>query len=183
MSNQNIQPQKDEILQMFIMISPNKIKMVIVGQSPYPDDNACGIPFLSKKNIIPKSLENIKREIELEYDVNISNPNRMILSWIDQGVFLINCSLTIGVTGENYLRDHSILWKEFIVNLIQFVGRIDIPILLFGKEAWNLEEYIKSKMVLKVPHPVSRGNKEFVGCNVFSRANDLVDLKIDWTSF
>lgn len=184
-SNQKIQPSKDEVLQMFVMIPPEKVRVIIVGQSPYPDDNACGIPFLSKRNIVPKSLANIKKEVELEFKVQIGDPNRMILSWIEQGAFLINCSLTIGVTGEKYLQDHSILWKEFIINLMRFIGSRNIPILLFGKEAWNMEEYFKSDFVLKVPHPVSRGNKEFIGCNVFSRANDIADSanieRINWT--
>jgi|SRR3979490_1793084 len=186
-SQQKIRPNKDEVLEIFTLINPKEIRAIIIGQSPYPNDDACGIPFVSANNNVPASLQNIVYEIEIEYGkCNIKDPNDMIRNWILQGVFIINTSPTIGISGKEYLRDHSIIWKEFMIKLLEYITKDTIPVLLFGKDAWSFEENIKSKCILKVPHPVSRGDRKFLGCMVFTDTNkylkSISSTEITWFS-
>ena len=179
-SGQDILPQRDEVLEIFCRISPKNVKVIIIAQGPYPSAmDACGIPFVSKSRRVPTSLENIKYEIERQYKTCIGNPNEMILSWIhDEGVFLLNNSPTLGINLPShhiYLRDHSVVWREFMSYLLPFLTKDpDIPIILMGNVAWELETFIRSKCILKVPHPVSRGDKSFIGCGVFENVNNYL---------
>lgn len=172
-SGQDIRPQRDEVLEIFALIAPKKIKAIIIGQSPYPNDEACGIPFVSKSDNVTMSLKILKKEIEMEYG-SVKDPNRMVKSWVEQGVFIINSSPTIGLDGKEYLRDHSIIWREFLIKLMRYIGKETIPILLFGKDAWSFEDHVNSACVLKVPHPVSRGENKFLGCMVFTNTNKFL---------
>lgn len=186
-SGQDIMPMRDEVLRMFTLMKPVDIRVVIVGQSPYPNSDACGIPFVSAKGNVTASLGNMKKEISMEFGKPyIKDPNSMVENWTKQGVFMINASLTIGLSGEEYLRDHSVVWREFIIKLLEYIGKENIPFLLFGKDAWGFEENIRSGCILKVPHPVSRGDKKFLGCMVFTNANKFLrsigSREITWFS-
>ena len=57
----NIFPEEKEIFNAFNITCFNKIKVVIIGQDPYPQKNeAHGLCFSSKdKNKTPRSLKNI----------------------------------------------------------------------------------------------------------------------------
>lgn len=174
-SGQDILPDRDKVLEIFCRVPPSNIKMVMIAQSPYPSaDDACGIPFISKIGRVPKSLGVITREVELEYKTRVRDPNSMILSWISKGAFIINSSPTLGINipdKHSYLGDHSVVWREFMSHLLPFLtGDPDIPVILMGSVAWELETFTKhSKCVIKTPHPVSRGDKQFIGCGVFSK--------------
>lgn len=175
-SRQEVQPSKHEVLKMFRMMRPAEVKVVIVGQSPYEDDRACGIPFVSKSRDVPKTLEVIKNEIEEMYDCRIKDPNRMIFRWIEQGVFLLNSSLTVGVGKDcpKYLKDHTDLWQQFIARVLEHVCKKRTPVILMGSVAWRYSSFVASP-ALKVPHPVARGDKKFSAADCFAK----IDF-IDW---
>lgn len=178
LSNQDgkIYPPMEDMFDMFSMLSPKDIKVVIVGQSPYPSKDACGIPFVTSSGKVTKSLENIRKELMLEYPyLNISSDiNGIIRSWVKQGVFLLNMSLTTGTETE----DHSVMWEEFIREVIKYITKRDIPVILMGSVAWAID----TKHPIRVPHPVARDGK-FLGCNVFLQCNELLDEPIRWASF
>lgn len=180
-SEQVIQPERKDVFRMFYLIRPEDIKVIVVGQSPYPNDHACGIPFLSRKLETTQSLKNIHKELVQEFpavEIKEGDMNDIILSWISQGVFLTNVALTIGIQGRyDYLFDHSIIWQEFIWKVLEYVG--GVPILLMGSLAWKFDTL---PSCIKVPHPVSRGG-EFIGCDVFRKCNDMLgDNLILWVS-
>lgn len=194
-SRQSIVPPRNDVFEMFkLQKNPENIRLVIVGQSPYPSLlDACGIPFVSaKKNKIPESLNIIKQEIERQYDVKIDDPNEMITSWVkNEGVFIINASPTMGTDipyVSRYMGDHSVLWMDFIILLLQFILKNnDIPIVLIGKNAGRLESYIKTnKYIIKVPYPVSRSESttSFLGCGLFVKIDNIFDAngcdRIKW---
>src|ERR1700730_1737250 len=179
-SGQDILPPRNEVLDIFRKIYPQDIKVIIVGQSPYPSvEDVCGIPFISRTRSTPDSLKNIQKEIQRQYNIWVRNPNDMILSWIDKGVFLINNSLTLGINlpkHHQYLGNHSIIWREFMSHLLVFLTKDPtIPVVLMGDIAWELDTFVKnSNCVLKVPHPTSRGTKTFKGCGVFEKINKFL---------
>jgi uracil-DNA glycosylase len=177
-SGQRINPGREEIFSIYHMMDPEDIRVVIIGQSPYPDDNACGIPFVSKVGKVPKTLEVMRDEIYFEYDVRVGDPNGMVLSWVKEGVFIINAAPTIGInTDKEYLKDHYILWREYMVNLVSYVCRKEVPSLLLGKDAWSFEESVSSECIIKVPHPVSRSDKKFLGSGLFTSTNSYLRSK------
>jgi uracil-DNA glycosylase len=175
-SGQKIQPDKVDVLKIFRMLAPDDIKVVIVAQSPYETSDAGGIPFVSKRGNIPKTLEVLKNEVENIYGCRIYDPNKMIYRWIKQGVFLLNSSLTIGVDDHipRYLRDHFDLWHEFIAKVLEYICTKDIPVILMGSVAWKYAVHIASSPI-KTPHPVSRGDKKFSGEESFAKITF-----IDW---
>jgi uracil-DNA glycosylase len=179
-----VYPPVDSIFEMFNEINPRDIRVLIVGQSPYPNRDACGIPFMSKFGTNTKSLENIAKELKQEYP-HLSLPrnyNRIISGWVKQGVFMINAAMTVG-PGDDYMSDHSVIWHEFTQELIRYItSKVSIPVILMGSTAWALDSSVvvsNGCKIIKVPHPVG-----FIGCDVFLKCNTyLPEDPIMWLSF
>lgn len=176
LGSQGFRPSKQDVMRIFKIVRPENVRAVIVGQSPYPNYHACGIPFMSSVNGVPKTLEVIVQELKKEYNVSWEmQPNETIVQWIEQGVFILNIALTVPIDPEAI--DHLVLWEEFSRKVIRYITTINqnVPVLLFGKDAWRLENDVCSPSVaFKVPHPVSRTPDTFIGCNVFKKANNFL---------
>lgn len=179
-------PDNIDIFRMLYEMRPKDIRVVIVGQSPYADGNACGIPFVTKNGKTTKTLDGIAKELAREYTYmnNIKkNINNVITEWIDEGVFMINMSLSIGIPSKNmpkcdeYVLNHDILWEEFIRNLVKYIAKKKkkkIPILLFGSVAWGIEDEIMSTYnIIKAPFPT---RDEFIGSGIFGKCDEFVDI-------
>lgn len=166
------------------------VKVVILGQDPYHDENqAHGLAFSVKSGIIlPPSLKNIYREIET--DLNVKMPQSGYLkSWAQQGVLLLNTVLT--VRAHQAASHQNMGWEIFTDHIIDKIAAENRPIvfILWGKKAEEKEEKIKNPLhlVIKSPHPsplsASRG---FFGSRPFSRTNDYLiknNIKpIDWSN-
>ena len=99
-------PRGEDIFNMFRMIHPRQVKVVLVGQSPYPGrcpvtqiPYACGPAFLPAPGCVttPATLRNIVTEVCRDLGKKpCKTPRNMLLDWIDQGVMLLNSSLTLG---------------------------------------------------------------------------------------
>lgn len=181
--NENIAPKKDLIFKA-LDIDLELVRVVIIGQDPYPTSgNAMGLAFSIPANVekIPASLRNIFTE--LESDLGISIPSAGDLSqWASQGVLLLNRVLTtiIGQTGAH----HHLGWQSITNHIAQELGKRDVIAILWGKEAQELASYFS--YVIESPHPSPlSAYRGFFGSRPFSRANAmLVKLgkkPIDWT--
>jgi uracil DNA glycosylase len=180
-------PKNVEIFRMLYEMQPKDIRVVIVGQSPYADGNACGIPFVSGSGKITKTLQNITKELlhEYSYADNV-DINDVVMGWINEGVFMLNMAFTIGIPPpgmkqcEEYVLNHDVLWEEFVRNLVRYIAKKNkqkIPIILLGAVAWGLEdELMSSYTIIKAPFPT---RDEFIGSGVFGRCDELVD-GINW---
>ncbi|KAG0067770.1 hypothetical protein BGZ89_005723 [Linnemannia elongata] len=82
-----VYPPRKLVFEMMDHLAPKEIRAIMVGQNPYPDDNARGIPFASAKGRNTSSLEKMHKELQREYPyLNIPrNINRLVLSWVNQG--------------------------------------------------------------------------------------------------
>jgi uracil-DNA glycosylase len=175
-------PDNHEIFHMLYEMRPEDIRVVIVGQSPYADGNACGIPFVTK-NGNTKTLQNIAKELsrQYRYPSTIKDVNEVVMRWIDEGVFMMNMSFSIGIRStcmrecDEYVLNHDILWEEFVRNLVKYIARKEkIPILLLGSVAWGLEDEIMSTYnIIKVPLPT---RDEFIGSGVFGKCDEFVEI-------
>lgn len=116
-----IDPNNHEIIfNSFKNLSPKDVKVLIIGQDPYPDTRkAHGLAFSFKDGSIPPkdSLINIFRKID--HDLRINNNYTNLTCWREQGVLLLNTALTfkkeIDKNEQAKARErHLQFWKNFI---------------------------------------------------------------------
>lgn len=115
------EPDNHEIIfNSFHNLSPEKVKVLIIGQDPYPDTRkAHGLAFSFKDgNIPPKdSLINIFKKIN--HDLDIDNQYTNLTCWREQGVLLLNTALTFKKEQDKNEQaksreKHLQFWKNFI---------------------------------------------------------------------
>ena len=174
----HIFPPKNQVFAAFNLMAVTDIKVVILGQDPYPTDGqANGFCFsVNSNNKIPKSLNNIF--IELKDDIGIENPlNGDLSKWANQGVFLLNSILTV----ENGKPEsHSkIGWEELTDAIIQLLSfrNSNLVFLLWGAKAEKKRVLIDENkhLVLTAPHPSPlSAYRGFFGCRHFSKTNTFL---------
>jgi uracil-DNA glycosylase len=155
-----ILPSKENWLRVF-EIAPKDIKVVIIGQDPYPTKgNANGLAFSVNADIfpLPKSLKNIFKEIEEDYP-STNHLNGDLTYLFNQGVFLINTILTVN---EGLPLSHKKMgWEIFTTEAIKHLVRLNenIVFLLWGKNAHTFESIIPSEnnFIIKTSHPSPLG--------------------------
>lgn len=180
-------PPKEEVYNAFELVDFNDVKVVILGQDPYHGAfQANGLSFSVSKGVkLPPSLQNIYKE--LESDLGIRNINGDLTTWAEQGVFLLNATLTVE---EKKAGSHQKLgWEKFTDAVIEQLSkhRENIVFILWGSYAQKKGKNIdRSKhFVIETVHPsplsVYRG---FFGSKPFSQTNDYLVSKglkaIDW---
>lgn len=155
-----------------LKLSPSDVKVVIVGQDPYPNpEHAMGLAFSVRESVstLPASLKNIFTE--LESDLGIKPSNGDLSRWVSQGVLLLNRALTVK-PGEP--ASHSkIGWHEFTEAIISNVAKSGAIGVLWGNDAQTLAKYFSKDNLFTAPHPsplsVYRG---FYGSKPFSKVNN-----------
>lgn len=169
--HKTIYPPKVEVFSSFYFTDLDKVKVVILGQDPYHQENqACGLAFAVKPNVaLPPSLINIYKEIEDDLNVKMSN-NGYLVKWAKQGVMLLNAVLTVEQSRANSHRGKG--WEIFTDNVIAHLNKQDQPIvfLLWGnnaKEKIRLLDNPKHLVLTSVhPSPLS-AHRGFLGCKHF----------------
>lgn len=186
-----IYPPGMQIFNAFKHTPFDKLKCMIVGQDPYHGaGQANGLCFSVARGVRqPPSLVNIFKE--LNDDLGITIPHHGDLtSWADQGVLLLNASLTVEANKPN---SHSgIGWEIFTDAVISKVSkeREHVVFILWGKFAQTKLPLIdhSKHLILTAAHPspYSAANG-FFGCRHFSKTNTYLESKgitpIDWTIF
>ena len=86
-------PDKNDVFGAFNLCSLAALKVVIIGQDPYHDENqANGLCFSVKEGIkLPPSLKNIFKEIATDLEQEIIH-NGNLERWASQGVLLLNAT-------------------------------------------------------------------------------------------
>lgn len=178
--NKIIYPPRDEIYNAFKSCSLSSLKVVIIGQDPYFNKNqAMGLAFSVKEGVkLPPSLENIYKEIEIEFN-SIMNYQSGDLTYLSkQGVFLINPILTV-IEGKP-LSHNTKEYQLFFKDLMMFIDKIDKPIvfILWGNKAKSYEKYIlnKNRLIIKTTHPSPLGANKggFFNTDMFKKTNEYL---------
>lgn len=184
-----IYPPYEDIFNAFKLTPLANVKVVILGQDPYHEEGqAHGLAFSTPDGRpIPRSLKNIFKEINAEYDYPIPDSG-CLEKWAKQGVFLLNTVLTVE---ESKANSHSKCgWQTFTDNVIRLLDGDDKPkvFLLWGKQAEKKKELITNSnhLVLITSHPSPfSARRGFLGSNHFKSANEFLkenDLEeIDWS--
>jgi uracil-DNA glycosylase len=183
----NIFPDHKDIFRAFEETPIENIRVVILGQNPYPTaGNAMGLSFSVPDNVpIPASLRNIFKELNSDLNIPISKTGNL-LPWARNGVFLLNSSLTVIEGQSNSHLD--IGWEILTDRAIQEINKQDRPIvfLLFGKQAQKKEKLITSSkhFIITSGHPSFFSQHLFLGTKPFSRCNNFLvangQKPIDW---
>ena len=173
----HIFPKGDQIFRALNACPLSNVKVVILGQDPYPTSgDATGLAFSVNRDAnLPKSLQNLFKE--LFSDLGISRNQGNLDDWQAQGVFLINRVLTVPIGISNGHRN--IGWEIFTEKMIKYLAESGAVGLLLGKSAQELSPYFKKKVLAPHPSPLS-AHRGFFGSKIFSAVNELLDEPIKW---
>jgi len=178
--NKKVFPHGKDLFSAFNHSPLDQVKVVILGQDPYHGPNqAHGLSFSVKPGVpFPPSLLNIFKEIKSDIGKDIP-PNGDLTRWADQGVFLLNATLTVRVheAGSHQKKG----WEEFTDEVIRVMSaqRENVVFLLWGAYAQKKADLIdQSKhLILEAPHPSPLSSyRGFFGCRHFSQANAYLVL-------
>ena len=113
--------------------------------------------------------------------------NGYLKKWADQGVLLLNATLTVIDSQANSHKD--IGWQIFTDKIIQVLNEKEKPVvfILWGKNAISKIPFITNKnhLILKSVHPSPlSANGGFFGSKPFSKTNQFLKQnglkEIDW---
>ena len=190
-ATQEVFPPADEVFAAFEHTPFNSVRVMILGQDPYHDNNqAHGLCFSVRRGIkIPPSLRNLYKE--LESDIGVKPPDHGCLqAWADRGVMLLNTVLTVQAHKANSHRKQG--WEKFSDRVIEVLAAREDPLVfvLWGKPAQKKLPLIERHgahheiLVAAHPSPLSARNG-FFGSKPFSKVNAALagwgNPPIDWS--
>lgn len=179
-----IYPSMAEIFQAFRLTPLAEVKVVIVGQDPYFSKSyyngiyfptATGVSFSVRKwDKIPGTLQNIYKELSASVEGFITPDNGDLSSWSQQGVLMLNCSLTVR---EGQEKSHDpIVWDGFISKVVEYIKLTNPQCIyvMWGINAQKLASKLADPTVqLTAPHPSGNSAfRGFFGCNHFNLINE-----------
>lgn len=172
---ESVMPSKDDLFRAF-NLDIDDIKVVILGQDPYPTKGvADGLAFSTRSTQTPASLRNIFKE--LESDLGINKTSNSLDGWMKQGVFLVNTSFA--TLEKKPLSLEYLNLSRFTDEVIKLISDREshVAFVLWGNKAIAKEKLInKDKhLVIKSAHPsplsASRG---FFNSKPFSKINSYL---------
>lgn len=150
-----------------LKITPfDKVKVLIMGQDPYPNkEDAHGLSFSKLSGKIPASLKNIFEKIK--EDTGVSNSTGNLTPWAAQGILLLNRALSF--SKEESLASRNQFWQPIIDIIIHKLIERKKPlvIILWGNPANDIEQFSFEKeaiykknsiYILRSSHPSNMGN-------------------------
>ena len=180
-------PPKNQIFRAIELTPFDEVKVVIIGQDPYHNDNqANGLCFsVSDKVKAPPSLKNIFKE--LEDDLGIKKTSNELEMWAKQGVLLLNATLTVRAHEANSHKDLG--WGQFTDFIIKEISdkKENVVFVLWGAFAQKKAGLIDASnhFIIQSAHPSPFSvHKGFFGSRPFSKINQFLEEKgkepINW---
>lgn len=168
-------PKKQDIFNALNSCPPSKVKVVLIGQDPYINENeAHGFSFSVKNGVrIPPSLMNIFNELKNEFNLSRLPSSGCLTEWANEGVLLLNAVLTVKVNKSNSHKN--IGWEKFTKKIIEYIdSKCDVVFLALGNNARDTCKVVTRNKVLHYGHPspINTSGKKFLGCNCFRNVND-----------
>lgn len=188
--SETVYPASNRIFRAFDLCPFEKVKIVILGQDPYHGrGQANGLSFAVEKGIpLPPSLRNIFKEIESEFGEPLVHRDGDLTRWADQGVLLMNATLTVRAHLPNSHRGKG--WEKITDAAISALSleREHLVFMLWGNHAKKKGVHIDRTrhLVLESPHPSPfSAASGFFGNGHFMKANDYLAAHgkalIDWS--
>lgn len=158
-TTKSITPEKSDVFKAFRLCPLKDLKVVMIGQDPFPQKGiATGVLF-GNKSITPECMYSPSLKIIKEAVINPEVPQELVQFdptmeyWAKQGVLMINSALTVEV---NNIGSHTMLWRGFISKFLNNLSELypGMIYVLFGGQAQTFEPYIgKTNIIFKEKHP------------------------------
>ena len=189
--NVTILPSQDDILNALKLCPFEKVKILIIGQDPYPSaEHAHGLAFSSLSKNTPASLKNIFKK--LETDLKVTHNSNTLNSWERQGVLLLNTALTFEGKNPKLLKEHTKLWAPVMENIYTILrNRGNLIVMRWGSHAQGVKFNGKifnwegnNIIVLDTTHPSPlSAHRGFMTADHFIKCNKILGEKaIDWST-
>jgi len=186
-------PPRRRIFAALELTSPREVKVVIMGQDPYPTaGNANGLAFSVGKDMkLPASLRNLFAGLSADLG-QAAPPHGDLTRWARSGALLLNAVLTVR-QGEP--SSHKGLgWESFTAAVLAAVAAGPGPVVFFclGAHAKALIARLAvdtgKHAVLVAPHPSPLNGRKFVDeaarAKPFTKINELLikggRAPVDW---
>ena len=180
-------PPLKDVFRAFEECPYNELKVVIVGQDPYPTLGvADGIAFsCSKSEKEQPSLRFIHDEIEKLYPEGYERPLDLI-KWTRQGIILMNTAFTteVGKIGKHYD-----IWSPMVAYIFDYLKNFNpgLVYVYMGKKSHEWADFCGENCTkFMVSHPASaayNGSKwdsKEVFLKVRETVQELYNYKIQW---
>lgn len=180
MSDKRFTPPLKDLFRAFEECPYDELKLVIVGQDPYPTlDVADGIAFsCGKTQRLQPSLRYILDEVNRSiYGDNQISTDVDLKRWSNQGILLLNTALT---TEVSKIGSHYDIWKSFTAHLFDYLNhnKKELVYIYMGKKAQEWADMVSDdNHKIFTSHPASAAyNKQKIwnSDNAFLKAQLLV---------
>lgn len=166
-------PPREDVWNALRLIGPDKVRVVLLGQDPYPTPgHAHGLAFSVKEGVtVAPSLRNILKE--LESDMGVKRLGGCLEDWAVQGILLLNTVLTVE-PGKS--QSHAkIGWEEITDTILTSLRGRKIVFVLWGKVAQMKKKLLDGETVWESAHPSPlSAHNGFFGSKPFSAINRLM---------
>lgn len=177
-------PDGKDVYRAFRATPLEKVRVVIVGQDPYPKPGfANGMAFATDNAQIPVSLkvmfdgieDDAKNGLDLEKPLRQGN----LMHWAEQGILLLNTALTIEAEKPG---SHAEIWKPFTENLIENLTAVkrDLIWVGLGAPARKFLEKVNvfRNFVYLAEHPAAAAKEKraWNHNNVFTKVNLAIKM-------
>tara|TARA_R110000868_G_scaffold144292_2_gene363201 strand:+ start:1057 stop:1770 length:714 start_codon:yes stop_codon:yes gene_type:complete len=175
-------PTLKQVFRAFELCPYNQVKLVMIGQDPYPHAGvADGLAFsCGNDHKIQASLKFMHQEIQdtVYTKGKYYGPSDLTV-WAKQGVLLLNIALTttIGRVGTHYL-----LWRPFMAYLLDVMGwnKPGLVWVFIGAKARDYKDSLPdNNYKLTCSHPASAAHQKLEKWNsddIFNRINKSLVL-------
>lgn len=169
-------PKDTLVLRAFKEVPYESVRVVILGQYPYPSEYSTGLAFDAPRWCMTPALRNIIKEIhsDVGFFSGVSNTFSHFEHLPPQGVLLINAALTNSVFGQE---EHTAAWRGFIEEVVKALQKRDnIVWVLWGKRAGTFTHLLlnKTHKVVEGANPSPFSYHLFKGGKYFSKINALI---------
>ena len=191
-------PPLGSVFRALELTPPETCRCAIVGQDPYQTPHvANGLAFSVTGEKFQPSLRNIFKELSADIGCGIPS-NGDLTRWAEQGVLLLNTSLTVYEDEANSHKKWG--WQDVTGAILRACSSLPQPMVFFlwGRNAQAFADgtftgdMMDNKLILKSSHPsplgatkASDGVPAFIGSRPFSKANEFLSQHgakpIDWT--
>ncbi|XP_064613865.1 uracil-DNA glycosylase-like [Liolophura sinensis] len=188
-AGKKIFPPQKLIFNAFNTTPLDKVKVVILGQDPYHDDEqAHGLSFSVPRGVrVPPSLKNIYKELATDVPGFKDPSHGCLLEWAERGVMLLNATLTVEAHQPNSHAKYG--WQKFTDKVIKVISDScdGVVFILWGGFAQKKDKLINGNKhtIIKAAHPSPLSVTKFLGCKCFSKANAELAKRgkspVDWT--
>lgn len=191
-------PHEDFLFTAYDNLSPQDVKVIFIGQDPYPNPRFKPDGLCFSANQVTASLIKMNEALDKQLGKKISNTR--LLHWRQQGILLLNACLTVKPFEPGSHENKG--WEEFIASTIDTILFTSQPVFIWsmgsrasriikpfvGKDnVGGLYTSMGNKYFFTSEHPASaaRNNRAwrtqgFIKLNEFLKQNYPDETEIKW---